>query len=255
MNERIQIIPINAEVTLLNDHNEATCYLVTGTQRALLIDTANGYVDLNALCRELTPLPVTVVNTHGHCDHVFGNLYFEQAYLHPADFALHDAHFTFPEIRKVMRETGLSPATLMPLSIGQTFELGGGHTLEVVPLAGHTPGSIGLLDRKYRLLFSGDGINPHIWMQLPESLTIATLRETLVTLKREHGNEFDALLTGHCRAPEPAATMDALLAGCGELLRDERTADHPYRWHGGTSLAHVYDDDPDHCIVYEESKL
>jgi glyoxylase-like metal-dependent hydrolase (beta-lactamase superfamily II) len=154
MDERIRIVPINDEVTLLNDHNESTCYLVTGTRSALLIDTANGYVDLNAFCQKLTPLPVTVVNTHGHCDHIYGNLFFEQAYLHPADFELHDEHFAFPEIRKAIEETGLAPARLLPLAVGQVFDLGGGHALEVVPLYGHTAGSVGLLDRKYRLLFS-----------------------------------------------------------------------------------------------------
>ncbi len=254
MDERIQVIPINAEVTLLNDHNEATCYLMTGTERALLIDTANGYVDLNALCRELTPLPVTVVNTHGHCDHIFGNLFFEQAYLHPADIALHDEHFCFPEILEAMRETGLKPAKLLPLAVGQMFDLGG-HSLEVIPLIGHTHGSIGLLDRKYRMLFSGDGVNPHIWMQLKESLPIAVLRDTLATLKAEHGSEFDYLLTGHCCKPEPASIVDGLLRGCEQLLRGEQENDRPYQWFRGVCIAHPYDGDEGHCIVYEESKL
>jgi len=255
MDERIQIVPINDEVTLLNDHNESTCYLVTGTQSALLIDTANGYVDLNALCRRLTPLPVTVVNTHGHCDHIYGNLFFEQAYLHPADFELHDEHFAFPEIRKAMETTGLAPARLLPLAIGQVFDLGGGHALEVVPLYGHTPGSVGLLDRKYRLLFSGDGANPHIWMQLPESLPIETLRDSLSALRREHGGAFDALLTGHGSGPEPAEVVDWLIEGCEELLRGERENDRPYRWFRGECRAHPYGGEENRVIVYDESKL
>lgn len=53
--------------------------LVVGTDRALVIDTGTGPVQaaqiLDAV-RQLTHLPLTVVNTHSHFDHVFGNAYF-----------------------------------------------------------------------------------------------------------------------------------------------------------------------------------
>ncbi len=254
MDKRIRSVAINEAVTLLNDHDESTCYLVAGKTRALLIDTANGWVDMAALCRELTPLPVTVVNTHGHCDHIFGNVYFSEARLHPADFALHDEHFAFPEMRAAMKKHGLKPAKLVPLREGETFDLGG-LTLETVPLPGHTAGSVGLLDAKHRILFSGDGVIPHVWMQLPESLPIAALRDTLAALQREHGDRFDFLLTGHARGLEPAAIVDGLLAGCEQLLAGRRDGDRPYRWHGGECLAHRYDADENHCIVYDLNRL
>lgn len=49
--------------------------------------------DLRAIVRSLTELPVTVVNTHGHCDHIFGNVYFDEAWLHPADLPIAKDHF------------------------------------------------------------------------------------------------------------------------------------------------------------------
>ena len=255
MDERIQPVPINEEITLLNDHNESTCYLVTGTRRAVLVDTANGFVDLRAYCAQLTPLPVTVVNTHGHGDHVYGNLFFEEAHLHPADVAIHDAHFRFPNIARSMAQTGLRPARLVPLAAGEVFDLGGGHTLETVALAGHTPGSIGLLDRKHRILFSGDGVLAHLWMQLEESLPIAALRDMLRTLKAEHGREFDFLLTGHGRGLEPASLVDGLIRGCDTLLAGQRAQDRPYPCFLGERSAHPFDEDPNHCIVYDQNRL
>ena len=254
MDPRMQCVSINDDITLLNDHNEATSYLVTGTERALLIDTANGWVDMQALCAELTDLPVTVVNTHGHIDHVLGNVYFAEAYLHPADVELHHHTFANPKVRELMEPAGLRPAKLLPLSIGQVFDLGGGHALQVVALPGHTAGSVGLLDRKYRILFSGDGVISHLWMQLPESLPMETLRETLRTLKREHGSEFDWLLTGHGRGLEPASRIDGLLAGCEQLIDGDPSGDRPYRWFMGECLIHPYDDDPDHGIVYDPDR-
>jgi len=254
LEERIQLKRINDAVTLLDDHSESTCYLVTGSRQALLIDTANEPVDMRALCTELTDLPITVVNTHGHCDHVFGNLYFDEAWLHPDDFALHNEHFAFAEIREIMRVTGRQPSRLRPLTIGQAFDLGG-FSLEVVALVGHTRGSVGLLDREHRILFSGDALNGHIWMQLNESTPIATLRETLLTLKREHGAAYDHLLTGHGNGLEPAVRVDDLLRGCNELLAGKGEDDPDYSWFGGVCKAHAYDGDPGHCIVYTQDKL
>jgi glyoxylase-like metal-dependent hydrolase (beta-lactamase superfamily II) len=50
--------------------------LIVGAESALLVDTlatANQARQLVAAVRALTPLPVTVVNTHAHFDHCFGN--------------------------------------------------------------------------------------------------------------------------------------------------------------------------------------
>ena len=49
------------------------CCLVEGSEKALLIDTLVGVGSLKAYVRELTDLPVQVVNTHGHLDHCGGN--------------------------------------------------------------------------------------------------------------------------------------------------------------------------------------
>lgn len=50
--------------------------LVVGDDRALLVDTLSGPSqgrELVAAVRAVTALPVTVVNSHGHFDHCFGN--------------------------------------------------------------------------------------------------------------------------------------------------------------------------------------
>lgn len=57
---------------------QANVGLVVGTDRALLVDTGAGPVQAAWLLdrvRELTTLPLLVVNTHAHFDHVFGNAY------------------------------------------------------------------------------------------------------------------------------------------------------------------------------------
>ncbi len=246
--KRMRIRKLEEGLWLLDDAGDSTCYVLAGTERAMVIDTVNGEENLLDIVRTLTDLPLVVVNTHGHCDHIYGNVFFEEAWLHPADHDLAAAHFA-------MREGDApAPCPLRPLSIGQRFDLGG-EEVEIVGLPGHTPGSIGVLDRRRRLLFSGDGLTPHIWMQLEESLPVEALRDTIVALKAAQGGAFDRLLTGHARDYTPAALLDDMLRGCEELLRGEGASDAPYHWFGGVCRQHRYDDCPDHVIVYREEHL
>lgn len=52
---------------------ETISYLIVGHVRALLFDTGMGIGDLKALTSKLTTLPVTVLNSHTHNDHVGDN--------------------------------------------------------------------------------------------------------------------------------------------------------------------------------------
>ena len=61
---RIKVSSINDHIWLLNDNNEATGYVIAGSERALIIDTMNGYEDVAAIAKSITTLPLTVVNTH-----------------------------------------------------------------------------------------------------------------------------------------------------------------------------------------------
>ena len=51
---------------------ETHCYLLEGSDRALLIDTGLGICDISVEVRKLTSKPVTAVATHIHWDHIGG---------------------------------------------------------------------------------------------------------------------------------------------------------------------------------------
>ena len=254
MERRAIVKHINENVSLIDDAGESTCYLVTGDTHALLIDTLNGMENLKDIVSELTTLPVTVVNTHGHCDHIFGNIFFDEAYLHPADIKLHNAHFSFPMMVEQMKTLGLSPCKLLPLAENQMFDLGG-IALEVIPVPGHTAGSVALLCRKHRLLFTGDAVNGHLWMQLEESLPISVLKDSLTHLLDTYRGDFDHILTGHAKGLEDAEVADALLEGATSLLQGECANDRPYKWFQSTDMAHPFGKNNQYLIAYNKTNL
>ena len=122
------------------------CFLIVGREKALLFDAGAEKIDLLALVRQVTSLPITLVLSHSDGDHTAAMGQFEQAYIHPGEVE-----------RLKARNTDKLP-TLLPVEEGDVFDLGGVQ-LEVLHLPGHTPGSIGLLDRQARILYSGDMVS------------------------------------------------------------------------------------------------
>ena len=60
-------------------------YLLLGTKYALLIDTGLGIGNIKKEVNKLTNLPVKVVTTHVHWDHIGGHKFFNNIYVHEND--------------------------------------------------------------------------------------------------------------------------------------------------------------------------
>jgi glyoxylase-like metal-dependent hydrolase (beta-lactamase superfamily II) len=150
---------------------EVISYLIVGTRKALLFDTGMGISNIQAVVAGLTKLPVSVVNSHTHNDHVGDNWRFSDIYGMDTDFTRANARGS-----KQDAQDELDPEELCgPLPAGfdakayatKAFHIThwlhdgdkidlGGRTLEVVATPGHTPDAIALLDDENGLLFTGD---------------------------------------------------------------------------------------------------
>ena len=64
---------------------ETHCYLICGTEKAVLIDTGLGIGNIKSVVDSLTSLPVMAVTTHVHWDHIGGHKYFENLAVHKAE--------------------------------------------------------------------------------------------------------------------------------------------------------------------------
>lgn len=165
---------------------EAVSYLIVGTRQALLFDTGLGMVPLRPLVERLTRLPVTVLNSHTHYDHVGGNWEFDRILAVETPYTRANmAGFPHGELATEVAADAFcrgAPAGLdtaayrtRPWSATATVRDGdridlGGRTLEVLHVPGHTPDATALLDRANGLLFTGDSYyDGPIWLFVPET--------------------------------------------------------------------------------------
>jgi glyoxylase-like metal-dependent hydrolase (beta-lactamase superfamily II) len=164
---------------------ETIGYLITGDKRAVLFDTGMGISDIKKVTAELTKVPITVLNSHTHDDHVGGNWQFDTIYAMDTDFTRQNARGSRDDAQAEIAPgeiCGTLPAGFdakayqtRPWNItrymhdGEMIELGG-RSLEVIATPGHTPDAISLLDRVNGLLFTGDTYYPApIWLFRPET--------------------------------------------------------------------------------------
>lgn len=189
--------------------NDVYCTLIKGSKLAILMDTGFGKQNLKAFIDKHVQTAYMVVNSHGHPDHIGGNSQFDEVYVSKS---------AFDEIVHYTKEISDTPIAyeLKILEIGQNIDLGGIHA-EVISLAGHTKGSIGLLIPEERLLLAGDALNPCLWMFNYGALPINQLRQTLTAVKEL---PFDTYLYGHSNMELPKQMLDVHLKNI-ETMRIE----------------------------------
>ncbi len=164
---------------------EVISYLILGKEKALLFDTGMGISDIRKLVSGLTALPVIVLNSHTHDDHVGGNWQFDTMYSMDTDFSRQNAKGSTADAQDELAPgqicgelpKGFDAKTYRtkPWTItkyvhdGDKLDLGN-RTLEIISTPGHTPDAICLLDHASGLLFTGDTYYPApIWLYRPET--------------------------------------------------------------------------------------
>ncbi len=166
-------------------------YLILGTKRAILFDAGTGLKDITPVVRSLTQLPVTVIASHLHFDHVgaLGRLDKTAVIDEPALRArAEDSRLTLGRYEFLGFADRLPNPTFRVdewWSPGSTIDLGE-RQLRVLATPGHTPTSVSLYDDSRHQLFAGDFIYPgELYAFLPgasRSDYLATTKRLLVTI-------------------------------------------------------------------------
>jgi glyoxylase-like metal-dependent hydrolase (beta-lactamase superfamily II) len=214
----------------LHDENVKS-FLVLGTERAALIDTGMGVGDIGAVVASLTDLPVAVINSHCHWDHIGGNRHFNEIWIHEAEaegivdgvpndilrrwFA--PEHLRGPLPEGVTAESISYPPTPATgtLEGGEEIDLGE-RCLEVIHCPGHSPGGISLWDAANRILFTTDVAYPctlyvYEWDDLAVYLRSF---DRLLSLEQQPA----AIYGSHCDVEMPVSMLAAQRDGIAAIL-------------------------------------
>lgn len=220
---------------------ESNVWHVSGDDRDLVVDTANGIAALGPAVDALREArPVVAVATHGHFDHVGGLHEFADRRCHaddsgmplpgplrlrrsefPAWLVEEFAYYGLPLPLDIALTavpdaafdvTGWStPATSPTMLVGEgdVIDLGD-RELEVLHTPGHTPGSICLWDARNGVLFSGDAI------YLDDRLGWTDATAFAASLRRLRELPVSAVHAGHGRS----FGRDEMRAGIDEALHE-----------------------------------
>lgn len=189
-------------------------FMAAGSRRALLIDSGMQVHNALELAQTLTDLPIDLLNTHCDIDHIGSNHEFSVVYMNPAE-AVNDA--------QVVRSDDI-----IPVRDGQKIDLGD-RMLEVIEIPGHTPGSIALLDRERRVLFSGDTVQDGQIFLFGPMRSIPAFCHSLKRLETMT-DRFDMVYPSHGSFPVDSSLI-------GRLVKDvEKLESGKLKWEPGSFM-------------------
>lgn len=171
-----ETIPFADGVTLIHEpwikpFFRCNIWHVRGRDRDLLFDSGLGHFSLSAHVPLVSERAVTCVASHTHFDHIGCHHEFGQCLVHSAeaailadprnDLTLADRYATdemFDAFPEGWDQTGYR---VKPARVGRSLEHGdivdlGERAFEVIHTPGHSPGGIGLFERKTGIFLSGD---------------------------------------------------------------------------------------------------
>lgn len=223
-------------IYLIGEPMHVNSYLILGSRRGVLLDTGMGIGDILACVRQITDLPVLVVNSHYHFDHVGGNHLFDDIAIHkagaeplqqrpPAEWF--PAYLEFAEAAlaqyRVFRELDQASFQMLGLEmqmrpLPEAFNRAAWRTLPTVPnrllhegdeldlgdrvlrvahTPGHTPDCICLLDERSRIIFSGDTIDTGpLYAQFDDS-SVDDFAASARRLAGREARQIDIVLSAH----------------------------------------------------------
>lgn len=167
---------IDSSTYAISEYGHWECvhsFLLLGTRKALLIDTGLGIDSMKRITDQLTTLPIIVVTTHVHWDHIGSHKEFEKIYVHEGDVDWLVNGIQGLSIQQIRADVGrdltkappkcFQPETYIPfkgeptgvLMDGDIFQLGD-RQVQVIHTPGHSPGHIALHDHTYGYVFTGD---------------------------------------------------------------------------------------------------
>lgn len=228
----ITITKILEQVYILKDSANNCANLLIGKEKALLFDTGCGIDDMFGVVKTITNLPLLVIASHGHFDHIGGSYQFKEVCLSKYDFPIlkdYSDELINKWLQKLDVENSIKDKyktnewkNIVPLNF-ESFDLGD-MKCEVIPLPGHTKGSIGIYVPCLKLLLSGDALTPIMCLNFQNHESKEIQYETLKKLK---DIDFDSYITSHHDHIFSKSMIDQLMK-CIKNSKNKRYYEYQY---------------------------
>lgn len=200
------VVQMTVDTWRIEDGDIVRFFLLTGSEKAMLIDTGVSGQGVRSIVEKITDLPLSLINTHADPDHTAGNREFDSFYMHPSEAS--NFYKTHP-----------GKGEFIPVYEGDIIDLGN-RPLEIIALPGHTPGSIAVLDINARSLFSGDPVQDGMIFMFGVQREMHAYR---ISLKKLSGmkERFDRIYPSHGTIPVSPNLINELYEASGRLLDGE----------------------------------
>jgi glyoxylase-like metal-dependent hydrolase (beta-lactamase superfamily II) len=181
-----------------------------------LFDTGPGIYSIRAEVRALTSLPVIVIPSHLHFDHVGDLKEFDDVRLLDTPelrSQISDGYFVEPPTQYMLRRS-FKYRVHGWIKDGQTIDLGG-RTFRLLSTPGHTPDSVSLVEDRGRL-FTGDLVNREIILCAVPGSDVEAMAGSLRRLLRS-AHPGSLAYEAHAEAPITWIELEQLAAGIGQI--------------------------------------
>lgn len=168
-----QIDDITYAISELGHWEKVHSFLLLGETKAALIDTGLGIDSMKRITDQLTDLPIDVITTHVHTDHIGSHGEYRNIYVHTDDEQWLVGGIAGLSLEQIRANTArditipvpesFNPDTYTPftgepaglLHDGDVLDLGN-RKLTIYHTPGHSPGHISIFDESKGYLFTGD---------------------------------------------------------------------------------------------------
>lgn len=209
---------------------ETHCYLLCGRKSAILIDTGLGVSNIKKVIESLTSLPIMVITTHVHWDHIGGHEFFTNIAVFEEEKDWISGRFPIP-LQVVKRNLMCEPCSFpnefnidnyqifqgtprLILHDGECLNLGNRH-LTVIHTPGHSPGHCCFYEPERKYLYSGDliyrGCLDAFYPTTDPQLFFQSVRKV-------KSLEISRVLPGHHQLYIPVDIIDRIESGFSKLV-------------------------------------
>jgi glyoxylase-like metal-dependent hydrolase (beta-lactamase superfamily II) len=208
------------KITESGKFSSVSMYLIIGSDRAILLDSGYGTIDLPKIINKLYSGEVIIINTHGHIDHIGGNNYYD-SYMREIDIELYERHSSIEFLNE--NKLHVFKHTLVNELTEDTIDLGG-RILKIYNTPGHTKGSISILDDTNKIFFVGDTFNfICTFLGCDTSTSVDVYRNSLITLRElALENNVKLFYSGHCFKPLKIKALNNYIKCCNKILNSNK---------------------------------